>query len=202
LKRNIAVIVLAAGASRRMGRPKQLLRVGASTVLRHAVEEALASNASATFVVVGAEAEKMRDDLRSLAVAVVENARWAEGLGSTIAAGVAAVCNKQPPFEALVLMTCDQPHVSATTINRLIAEHERSGKPMVAAAYGDTVGVPALFACECFEALRQLSPESGAKSLLMQRRNDVAVIAFEAGAVDLDTPTDYERFAGSEAATS
>jgi xanthine/CO dehydrogenase XdhC/CoxF family maturation factor/CTP:molybdopterin cytidylyltransferase MocA len=202
LKRNIAAIVLAAGASSRMGAPKQLLHVGTSTLLRHSVEQALASDVRATFAVIGAEAETMRRELRDLPVTIVENTRWAEGLGTSVAAGVRCIVHQQPAFEAAVLMTCDQPHVTAATINTLVAECESSGKPMVAAAYGDTVGVPALFAHELFDRLLHLPPNCGAKTVLLQRPDDVAVVNFEAGAVDLDTPADYERFIGGDIVTS
>jgi molybdenum cofactor cytidylyltransferase len=81
LKRNIAAVVLAAGSSSRMGTPKQLLRVGSGTLLRHAVEQAIASSVRATFVVVGANAEQMDDELRQLPVSLVENARFRGGNG-------------------------------------------------------------------------------------------------------------------------
>ncbi|HEX8678958.1 MAG TPA: nucleotidyltransferase family protein [Chthoniobacterales bacterium] len=190
MKRNIAAIVLAAGSSSRMGEPKQLLRVGASTLLRRTLEQALASDAAFTVVVLGAQAHAIRRELEQLAIALIENARWSEGIGSSISAGVEAAKD----CEAVVIIACDQPHLSAATINRLIAEHESSGKPIVASAYSDTLGVPALFAREFFDELRQLAPDEGAKRLLHEHRHAVAAVSFAEGAVDLDTPADYERF--------
>lgn len=193
MKRNIAAIVLAAGSSSRMGTAKQLLRVGSTTLLRRSVEQAIASNVRATFVVVGAEAEKMREELRELPLTIVDNSRWPEGLGTSIATAIAAVEREVPPFDAVVLLTCDQPHVSGSTIDRLIATHGAAAAPLVAAAYAETIGIPALFARKYFGALRELPANRGAKEILMHHRDDVVPVEFEAAAVDVDTPADYER---------
>lgn len=190
MKRKVAAIVLAAGSSRRMGRAKQLLPIRSSTLARRIVEQALASHVVATVVVLGAEADAIRESLAELPISFVENPRWAEGLGTSISAGLAAVQD----CDAAVILACDQPHVSAATINRLIAEHEATGRPIVASAYSDTLGVPALFAREVFDELLELAPEEGAKRLLQEHRDSVAAVDFPEGAVDLDTPADYQRF--------
>ena len=193
MKRNIAAIVLAAGSSSRMGTPKQLLRVGSSTLLRHSVEQAIASNVRATFVVTGAEAERMRNEIEDLPVVLIENPRFAEGIGTSISTAIAAIECEAPAFEAVVLLTCDQLHVLASTIDRLITEHEATAAALVAAAYADTIGIPALFAREYFGALRELRSNRGAKEILMRHRDEVVSFEFEAAAVDVDTPGDYER---------
>ena len=188
MKRNIAAVVLAAGSSTRMGQPKQLLPLRASTLLRHVVEQTLASNISRTIVVLGAEADRLRDELGG--IETVENARWSEGIGTSISAGVAAAKD----CDAVVILVCDQPHLSAPLINRLIDEHRSSGKPIIASRYSNTLGVPAFFAREFFDELQQLPPNEGAKRLLNQHREAVAPVDFPEGAVDLDTPADYQRF--------
>ena len=195
-------MVLAAGSSSRMGTPKQLLRVGSRTLLRRSVEEAIASSVSATFVVVGVEAERMRNELADLPVVFVENARFAQGIGTSICAGIGAIERETSAFDAVVLLTCDQPHVSVSLIDRLIAEHEARSAALVASSYAGTVGIPALFAREYFSALRELPSERGAKEILLRQRDRVVAVEFEAGAVDLDTPAEYEQFRGDRSATS
>ena len=185
-----------------MGTPKQLLRVGSGTLLRRSVEQAIASSARATFVVIGAHAEQMRQELRQLRVAVVENGRFAEGMGTSILAAVQAIECTSWAFDAVVLLTCDQPNVSAASIDALIAEHVRSAAPLVASAYAGTLGVPALFTSDYFGALRVLPPNSGAKEIIMRHRGDVAAVSFEPAAVDLDSPLDYECFTRGDSATS
>jgi molybdenum cofactor cytidylyltransferase len=98
-----------------------------------------------------------------------------------------------PQAAAVVLLTCDQPSVQATTINALIAKHDKSRKPIVASRYANTLGVPALFGRSCFEVLLALRGDSGAKSLIADRPDDVASVAFEEGAIDIDTPRDFQR---------
>ena len=185
-----------------MGRPKQLLRLGSRTLLRRTAEEAIASQAGATLVVIGADANLVRNELHGLHVTCVENQRWREGIGTSVSAGVERVARDGSPFDAAVLLTCDQPHVSAATIDRLIAEHESSAKPLVASAYAGTLGVPALFTRAYFDALLRLPGDNGAKDILLRHRDDVAVVEFAAGAVDLDTPADYDRFARGGESTS
>lgn len=202
MKRNVAAIVLAAGSSSRMGTAKQLLRLSGRTLLRCSAETALASMARVVVVVVGSQAALMRDELRDLEVSVVENPRWAEGMGTSISASVGWITAQADPFDAAVLMTCDQPHVVGATIDRLIVEQESSGKRLVASRYGGTVGVPALFTREYFASLCRLPPEQGAKHLLRGHEADMAVVDFEEGAIDLDTPADYERLARDSKATS
>jgi molybdenum cofactor cytidylyltransferase len=202
VKRNIAALVLAAGASRRMGTAKQLLRLGSRTLLRRIVEESLASAARETFVVLGPEAERMCEELHGLPATIVENPRWAAGIGTSVSAGIATIGNHRPQFDAAIVLTCDQPHVSTATLNRLIDEHDASGKPLIGSAYADTIGVPALFSRAYFDALTQLPPETGAKEILRRSPDDVLPVEFALGAVDLDTPSDYDRFARSADATS
>ena len=185
-----------------MGSPKQLLRVGSGTLLRRSVERAIASSARATFVVIGANAEQMRDELRQLPIALVENGRFAEGIGTSISAAIQAIEREPAAFDAVVLLTCDQPHVTVASIDGLIAEHVRSAAPLVASAYAGTLGVPALFSRDYLRALRDLPADKGAKEILVRHRDDVIAVSFEPAAVDLDSPLDYERFTRGESATS
>ena len=185
-----------------MGTPKQLLRVGSDTLLRRIVEQALASSARATFVVIGANAEQIRAELHQLPVVFVENSRFGEGIGTSISAAVQAIAGEPSAFDAVVLLTCDQPNVSAASIDQLISAHAASAAPLVASSYAGTLGVPALFAREYFGALRELPPNRGAKEILMCHRADVVAVSFEPAAVDLDTPGEYEQFTRGGRATS
>ena len=96
-------------------------------------------------------------------------------------------------IDAVVLLTCDQPLVDGAHIAKLIAKHATTGKAIVASAYANTLGVPALFDRTCFEALLTLPHDSGAKSLITARAGDVTEVAFEKAAIDIDTPEDFER---------
>ena len=202
--RNIAAVILAAGGSSRLGRPKQLLMFRGETLVRRAVRAAAEAGCDPVIVVVGRINDPIQSDVdirdsrislpsargKTTRAMVVENAEWRNGVGTSIRRGLEDL----PGFvEAAVLLTCDQPFLDAGVIQRLISTQEKTGKPIVASAYANTLGVPALFDRSCFAALLALPADSGAKTLLMTRPNDVAAVAFERGAIDIDTAEDFER---------
>jgi molybdenum cofactor cytidylyltransferase len=190
----VAAVVLAAGGSTRMGRPKQLLPWRGRSLLRHAADVALAAGCSPVVVILGAAAERLRPDLAGTPVTVVENPEWELGPGTSVRAGLTAI----GPADAVVFLACDQPRVDAEHIGRLIAAHQATSRPMAASGYGGTVGVPALFGRECFPALMDLPPAAGAKQLLTRHPELVAVAPFPAGECDIDTPADYQRLVTGE----
>ena len=187
---SIAILVLAAGGSSRMGRPKQLLMLDGSSLLRRAAGAAVAVGGSVV-VVLGRDPDAMRPELAGLPVTIVENADWSVGMGSSIRTGMAAV---DPNVRAVVVTLCDQPYVDAEVIRRLIAAFDAGGRPMAAAGYAGTVGVPAVFGRAAFDRLRTLDPAAGAKAVLSGP--DVTVVDLPAAAVDVDTPDDYRRLGG------
>jgi molybdenum cofactor cytidylyltransferase len=186
---SVAAIVLAAGGSSRMGRPKQLLPFDGRTLLRRVVAAALDAGCHPVVVVLGAFRELLRQESSDLPVAAIDNPDWEAGPGTSINAGMTAI----GAADAVVFLVCDQPFVDARHIQRLIDAWRASGLPMAASAYADTLGVPALFDASCFADLRAVAPHEGAKKLLTNRPNLVAAVSFPAGAVDLDTPEDLRR---------
>jgi molybdenum cofactor cytidylyltransferase len=190
----IGVAVLAAGASVRMGRPKQLLRLGGRSLLRRAAEEAVGSGCAPVVVVLGAEAERLGPELHGLPVGVVLNARWAEGMSTSVRAGLEAL--QGHGVEAAILMLCDQPFVAAPLLRRLAATY-REGRRLVACEYGGTLGVPALFDPTLFPELLALQGDRGARQVIAAHAAEAGRIPFPEGAVDLDTVEDYARHVGA-----
>jgi molybdenum cofactor cytidylyltransferase len=185
----IGAVILAAGGSARLGQPKQLLRYCGEPLVRHAARAAIGAGCSPVTVVVGPERNKTADSLHDLGVVILPNESWQYGIGTSIRAGVEALKN----CDTLIILACDQPYVDSTLIRQLAARHQETQRPMVASAYAGTLGVPALFARSCFEQLLSLGDEQGAKVLLTARPTDVAQVDFPDGAVDVDTPEDWER---------
>jgi molybdenum cofactor cytidylyltransferase len=183
---SVAAVVVAAGGSRRMGRPKQLLPFGGRSLLRRAAEAALGAGCDPVVVVLGASAELLREETAGWAVTVIDNPDWEQGPGTSVRAGM----TKVEYAEAVLFLVCDQPFVDAEHLDRLINAWRESGLPMAASSYAETVGVPALFASSCFDDLRGLPPQAGAKKLLVSQPDRVAAVLFPAGAIDLDTPED------------
>lgn len=188
----IAGVILAAGASTRMGKPKQLLPYGRQSFLSHTVTVALASGCHPIIVVLGAYAEQVHYEVSHLPVRVVQNVQWAQGMGASIRAGIEAL-STESDLEAAVLMLCDQPFISAEVINRLIQAYQATDKPIVASEYAGTLGVPVLFQRTLFSELMTLSSNEGAKPIIRKYPHQAIGIPFSDGAIDIDTPKDYEH---------
>ncbi len=192
--RTVGLIVLAAGESRRMGEPKQLLRFGGETLLRRAVSAALGSRCRTVVVVLGAHADELRGEAAGAHVAF--NEEWAEGMSSSIRCGLRALeTATSGPADAALLMLCDQPFVTSAVINRLLEAYEETRPPLVASRYEargeSTFGVPALFSRELFRELMELRGAEGAKRVIRQHSSEALVVAAPEAAFDVDTPEDY-----------
>ena len=188
------LVILAAGASTRMGTPKQLLAVGGQSLLARAVETSLAAPVWPVVVVLGANAEQVRPLLARLPVLVTENPAWAEGMASSIRAGVGTLQQFSRRLEGVVLALCDQPGFSPTVINRLIAAQRAGGKSIAAARYAGHLGAPALFLRKHFDALTHLTGEEGARALFKDEPGCVEAVDLPELATDLDTPADVAAF--------
>jgi molybdenum cofactor cytidylyltransferase len=190
---NVGAIILAAGASSRLGQPKQFLSWQGESLVRRAARSASEAGCARVTVVAGEARDRIENELRGTAAVIVENPEWQRGLGTSIRCGLRHLVSAHPELDAVVLLACDQPFVDANVIQSLIAQRENSRKPIVACSYAGTLGVPALFDRAFFEALFALADDSGAKALIEAHSADVAQIEFEKGAIDLDTPADFER---------
>lgn len=190
----IGIVILAAGASTRMGTPKQLLPYRECSFLYHAVEVAVDSICRPIVVVLGAYAERLRQEVSQFPVQVVENLQWTEGMSSSIRAGIKALNAAAENIEAVVLALCDQPFVSSQIINQLVEAYRFTGKPIVASEYARTLGVPALFNCTFFSELTTLKQAEGAKQVIAKYIDEVFRVPFAEGAIDIDTPKEYEQF--------
>jgi molybdenum cofactor cytidylyltransferase len=176
-----------------MGRPKQLLTYDGHTFLRKAAEVAAASVCRPILVVLGAYADQLHSEIDDLPTQQIVNKRWAEGMGSSIRAGLEAfdLCDQKNVTDAVVLMLCDQPFVTVAVINNLVTVFHSNSKGIVASEYNGTVGVPALFGREYFAALAALSGAAGAKQIIADHTSDVVRVPFPQGTTDVDTPEDY-----------
>jgi molybdenum cofactor cytidylyltransferase len=193
---SIAIIVLAAGGSTRMGRPKLLLEYRGVPLVKRAAQAALGARLGPVAVVVGSGADEVQAALRGTGAVAIRNDRWAEGMGTSIAAGVSHF-EGDPAVEALIIMLADQPMVDPGILKRLAQEQQREGSQTAACRYAGAAGVPALFARSLFARLMALPASSGAKQLLADPALRPTMIDFAGGAADIDTPEDYRRLTGS-----
>lgn len=186
----VAALIVAAGSARRMGRPKALLPWRGSSLLRRITEVAAASPCDPIHVVLGSGAEALEAELRGIDVTISRNLRWHSGIGSSIAAGVSDLPGG---CTGVLLLLCDQPFATSELIEQLLEARAQSALPMAACRYDDTLGPPACFDASLFEKLKGLAGDRGAKSLLLADPDKVALIDFARGAIDIDTPEDYDR---------
>jgi molybdenum cofactor cytidylyltransferase len=182
----VAVVILAAGESKRLGRPKQLVVWDGKTLLRRAAETASASKCDRVFCVLGAKEEECRREIEGTRAEPIVNADFARGMGTSIRAGVAAC--EAADVDAMLIMLCDQPNVTSATLERLIeASRARRG---AASRYGDATGVPAIVGKALFSELSSLGDDEGAKRVLKRHASDIAIVDAPEAAVDVDTEAD------------
>ena len=188
-------VILAAGASARYGQPKQLLPYRGRTLVEFAAETALESGASAVVVVVGAEAEQVRGKLSRLRVEVVFNPQWAEGMGSSIRCGVAAL---PAEVDAVVIALSDQPRITPHHLSALVRRVISEGVKVVASSYAGVIGAPCAFARSEFPRLLALQGDAGARGLLRDTAVPIESIPFPDANLDVDTPADYDSLVSDE----
>ena len=188
---NVGAVILAAGSSSRMGRPKQTLQLQGMSLLRRAVIAALDATCDPVVVVTGANAELSRRELDHLDVREAFNPNWEAWMGSSVRAGIEALISINAGIAAAVLLLCDQPHVTSGVVSRLLAAYQTSGRPITASTYGESFGVPALFSRTVFTELMQLTGSSGAKEVIKRHASESHFLPFPEGEVDVDTPDDF-----------
>src|SRR5262245_59730234 len=189
---NIGIVILAAGASVRMGKPKQLLEYEGKRLIQHVTDVAINSDADPVIVVLGANADLVAKELDQNKIHIARNSEWEEGMASSIRVGLKTLQKIAPSVGAVILMVCDQPHVSQDLLNNMISAHIGTGKPIVTSDYGDVMGPPALFHRSFFAEFMKLKGDAGARKIIQQQANEVDTIPFPKGKIDIDTLKDYE----------
>jgi len=191
--KSICIIILAAGESSRMGQSKQLLTIDDETLLHRAVKTALDTEADSVLVVLGFDHEKHKHALQDQPVEYVVNPQWQKGIGSSIKAGLSKILTNEKKYDAVLMMVCDQPHVTSNHLLKMIDVADYSKKEIVASTYADTSGTPALFINSVFDQLFKLNDNEGARKIINQSQS-IAFVELRHGEIDLDTPEDYNSF--------
>lgn len=188
---NIGVIILAAGASRRLGRPKQLVTFRGKTLLQHVIDTCNTIPFATSVMVLGAHVEDILKQTNTTDFATVLNQDWALGMGRSISTGLQEALQLNPALTHVLILLSDQPYLTEEHIIKLITTHLEQKKPVTASYYGDTTGVPAVFSKEIFTDLLALSEDKGARQII--RSYNTARVAFAKGEVDIDNAEDLER---------
>jgi CTP:molybdopterin cytidylyltransferase MocA len=184
-----AVVVLAAGGSRRLGRAKQLVEIDGETMVRRAARMALETGPAQGLIVVGAGADAVWRAVADLALTRVDCADWATGLSATIRAAVRAL---DAGVDAALLVLCDQPALEAAHLRKLVQLWRADPGRAVASSYAGTLGVPAVLPRSWFASLGALTGDRGARELLRDRSADVGLVPAAALARDVDLYSDLD----------
>jgi molybdenum cofactor cytidylyltransferase len=200
---SIPAIVLAAGASTRLGRPKQLVAYLGETLLGRAVRLAKQAGADPVFAVLGAYSEAMLAEVQHASGRAVINAEWQQGIAGSIHAGLRAVEAVSHAAVGVLLLTCDQPKLTAAHLSTLLRSFTLQPDPIqnpsapveviAASTYQGTLGTPAVFPRTLFPQLLALQGDAGARKILKAPPCPVAAIPLPGGEIDIDTPADLER---------
>lgn len=184
-------IILAAGSSSRMGTAKQNLLYNGQTLLQKAISTVFTTPVEAVAVVLGANADIIRPTLNFSNVHIFVNDIWQEGIASSIRSGLLELLKLHPDMKNVVVILADQPLTDPSVMNNLLIKWE-PGK-IAASSYNQTLGPPVLFDKAFFADLLHLKGDEGAKKILFKYPDAVISIPFAGGALDIDTPEDYER---------
>lgn len=194
--KQVGLILLAAGGSRRLGSPKQLVTdAEGRSLVRRAAETALGCACRPIVVVLGASAEAVEAELVGLPVTVTVNPDWQAGLASSLKAGLSALTEAHT-LDAAVVMLCDQPQVTSALLDSLLTAYADTGHALVASEYGGALGVPALFSRTLFGALASLTGDEGARQVIKNYAGPSTRVPFPEGVFDIDTPLDALALTG------
>ena len=190
-------VILAAGASTRLGRPKQLLDLGGMPVIRRVCEASLRAAVDDVVVVLGHDAEAVRDALPDAGprLRALRNERYREGQSTSLVAGIRAM---HPEAGAALVLLGDQPEIRVDAIDAVLARWRSDGGDLVQAAYSGTAAHPMLFDRSMWPELEAATGDEGARGILAQHRDQRILV--EVGGRpprDIDTAQDYERIKAS-----
>lgn len=195
MSERISILILAAGASTRMGaKVKQLLPWGTSTLLENAIDTAK-QMAGSVFVVLGANKEVIKK-ATSLDVETIYNPNWQSGMGSSISIGVQNILKLNLDQKGLLIMLADQPLIDTSYLNELKKEFDRGNFKIVATSYGNKLGVPAIFHQSIIPELVNLNEDYGARHIIKKYLTDIKAVFPNGKELDIDTPKNYSQLIG------
>lgn len=189
MKKDTAILLIAAGASKRLGSPKQLLLYKKQTLLQNTLAKLFALKTQNVCIVLGAYFDRIHPLIRHLPITIIRNNDWQEGMGSSISAGISHL-RQEKHIEKVLITLVDLPFFEAINYKNLLDIHA-SG--ITVTKYTDNKGVPAVFDKTYFKELNALSGDKGAKSIISANKNDVKYYEPNIAYFDIDTLSDYEK---------
>ena len=188
----IWAVILAAGESKRMGKPKLLLPYGEKTIIETIVETVVSSNVENTLIILGSDREKTEEKIKNYPVKIVYNRDFRSGMLSSVQCGFKALPQET---RAVLVVLGDQPKISADVINKLIDAYKSTGKGIVLPVYKKERGHPVLIDVKYGEEVENLSPEAGLRGTVYNHPEDILEVDVETPSIfqDIDDESDYKR---------
>ncbi len=190
---SVIALILAAGASSRMGSPKGLLPWGKSTVLQTIIGQVREAGLENIVLVSGAHHENLLPVAHGEAIRICHHPEWEQGMGSSLARGIECVEGLFPEANAILVLLSDQPFVTSKYLREMLRAHAASPSGMTASHYGDASGVPALFPKAFWEDLKALPPQQGARAFLLKHPDHCQALETGFPLIDIDTPDSYQK---------
>lgn len=199
-KSGVSAVVLAAGASRRMGTPKQLLRISGETILERTLNNVRASEVAEIVLVLGHAAESVEKEISTEQIRVVRNQDYQQGMGTSLRTGLAAV---SADASAAVIVLADQPFVRPETLNRLIACHQESKSQIIIPMYQGFRGNPVLLDLSVFEEVKDLNGDVGCRAIFGDHTAGIRKLPVDDAGIllDIDSRSDFETLGDSGGGT-
>lgn len=195
MNEDLAIIILAAGSSSRLGQSKQLLKIDDETLLARSCKLALDVSKNAT-VVLGANYQAHEQAIQRIPIKVIENKNWQLGMGNSLKVGINYALSDNSNLNAILVMVCDQPLLTSNHLQKLIEISNTNERSIISSSYQGVLGVPAIFKKNIFDELLILKDEEGARKIIQSKKNEVCSVEFIGGEIDLDTPADVKNFLG------
>lgn len=196
-RHKLGIVLLAAGGSSRMGRPKQLLQIEGEALVTRVSRRLVELESDSVMVVTGSAAQAVNDQLSGLPIQIVHNPRWEEGMASSLAAGVK---NLPAEIEGALIVLCDQWQVGLADLQKLVQAWNTDISRIAAACWQDegqqVIGPPAIFPRALFGELFALNGDRGARAVIEKHREHTFFVAMKNARFDLDEPADTEAFPG------
>lgn len=190
--KSYAIIILAAGTSSRLGRPKQLVKHPNGNLLSHTIDTASKIKNANTYVILGAYAREISEVINT-EIATYINPNWERGMGNSIAFGVENI--RDIGYDAVILTVCDQPYLEAIHFDQLIKMYEdNTVADLIISKYTNGNGPPSMFDSQYFDQLCKLDGDNRAKTIVKNNLSNVGFSGFEKGDIDIDTEADLKSF--------
>ncbi|MGB0431435.1 MAG: nucleotidyltransferase family protein [Bacteroidia bacterium] len=189
-----AILVLAAGESKRMGCAKQLLPYNNHTLITHCIKNCLNSGIGDVFCVLGANFNLVKQEVeKHKVVKIIKSTTWQKGIGESIKAGI-RVINDLNEYTSVLIVLADQPFISVLTLKKLVLHAVEYNNGIVATCYKSGMGVPAVFPSSYFSELLKIEPGQGAKKIINTHIDTVGLVIPAIEKVDIDTHSEYKKY--------